>query len=230
MSIQTLNCFQTDLAGRSHPSFTAGTHSNTETVSVLTNQPPETQSSRMSPYSWSRGSPSLHCRTNCECRCHGMYMQALIPTWLACYIGQLYISKTLFRAPWSTWSLCTVRDCRGDLRRAMTINWILPPNFLSGCLRSSQHRRIHVAIGAAKTIPWGAPVLTAITDANVKRVRDLFALGQASIWDHNPDGSSILWVNQIICQCRLPRMMLTFRYARLHVNVGCYTPAMDKTR
>ncbi|KAI0825996.1 hypothetical protein BC629DRAFT_1586856 [Irpex lacteus] len=120
-------------------------------------------------------------------------MQSLIPGQLASYIGQISVSKRLLRAPWATCSVCNVQTCRGDVRRAMTINWILPPSFLSGYLQSSRHRRIQVSTGAPRTIPWNAPILDTVWDADIQRVRSLFALGQASIWDHDPVGSPVLW-------------------------------------
>lgn len=172
---------------------------------------------------------TLHCLADCHCRCHGLSMQSLIPGKLASYIGQIYVSKRLLRAPWATWSVCNVQTCRGDVQRAMTINWIIPPSFLSGFLQSSRDRRIQVSIGAARTIPWNAPILDAIWDADIQRVRSLFVLGQASIWDHDPVGSPILWVNQIIIYLPAPRMLLTRKFDRtsLHATIGLRIPAKN---
>ncbi|KAI0799648.1 ankyrin repeat-containing domain protein [Irpex lacteus] len=159
---------------------------------TTTDEPPV--SSTHTTHSHSLVCNPLHCLENCHCRCHNLSMQSLIPAKLASYIGQIYVSKRLLRAPWSTWSVCNVQTCRGDLRRTMTINWILPPSFLSGFLQSSRDRRIHLSIGAVRTIPLDAPILRAILDADVQRVHTLFALGQASIWDHTLHGNPILWV------------------------------------
>ncbi len=154
-------------------------------------------------------------------------MQSLIPGKLASYIGQIYVSKRLLRAPWATCSVCNVRTCRGDVRRAMPINWILPPSFLSGYLQSSRHRRIQVSTGAPRTIPWNAPILDTVWDADIQRVRSLFALGQASIWDHDPVGSPVLWVS--IIDLPASRMLLTRKcdHTSLHAIIGLRNPAKN---
>ena len=137
----------------------------------------------------------LRCLPHCPCRCHDSLVTSLIPRWLAFYIGQVYISKRLLTPAFSPWSRCNVQTCRGDLQRAITIRWILPPGLLSGCLQSSKTQPIHIFIGAPRIIPFDSLIFEAIRSRNIRSVRELFATGQASIWDHDFDGAPIFMVS-----------------------------------
>ena len=146
----------------------------------------------------------LKCSPNCQCRCHYPSVVRLFPTWLTPYIGQVTISKRLLTPPWSAWSCCNVATCRGDIRRAMSVQWFLPSMFLHAFLQSTKDRRIHFSIGAPRTVAYGSPLLKAVYDGNVRGVRELFATGQASIWDYDVDGTPTFWVScRLNKSCRL---------------------------
>ena len=142
-----------------------------------------------------RSSDPLRCPPRCECRCHYPATIRLFPTWLASYTGQISISKCLLHSS----PPCNVQTCRGDARRASTVQWVLPAGFLQGCLQSSKHPgRIHFLIGAPRIVPFDAPISDAIWNGDFEYLRDLFAKRQASIWDYSVDGMPVFWVSQHI--------------------------------
>lgn len=127
----------------------------------------------------------LKCLAYCYCRCHSSSVHLIIPPWLSPYIGQIFIPKRLIYSLWASQNRCNVQTCRGTSHGAMTIRWIMPPTFIHGYLHSTHHRRIHFAICAPRTIPWTLPIFEAIYNGDLRRVRDLFAMKQASIWDYD---------------------------------------------
>ena len=86
-------------------------------------------------------------------------------------------------------------NCRGDLQRAMTVQWILPFSIFDGSLQSRKARRIHFSIGAPRVVPWDSPVIRAVLLGDLQGIRNLFATGQASIWDYMTDGLPVFWVS-----------------------------------
>ena len=148
-----------------------------------------------------RSRDPLLCLPKCECRCHYPSIIRLLPVWLAFYTGQISVSKHLLRSPLP----CNVQTCRRDAKRAYTVQWILPAGFLQGCLQSSKHSgRIHFLMGAPRIVPFNAPIYYAILDGNFECVRDLFATGQASIWDYSVVDLPIFWVSQIFSRSHYP--------------------------
>ena len=145
----------------------------------------------------------LKCPTKCECRCHYPSVVKVIPSWLASYIGQVSVSKRLFHPTFSPWSLCNVSTCRGDLHRAIILQWDSPLRFLNGLLQYSKDRRIHFSIGARRIVPYNSPLFKAVWSGDYHTIRDLFATGQASIWDYDINGVPLFSVSWFLSQsCR----------------------------
>ena len=156
----------------------------------------------------------LRCLPDCPCRCHSPSVHRLIPTWLAYYIGQISISKRLLRPPWSSWSLCDEQTCRGDLQRALIVQWVLPTGFLHGSFQSSKDRRIHFLIGAPRVVRWDSPIFNALQVGDLKGVRYLFATGQASIWDYSMNGMPVFYVSGFsnwVCSLSVDIVMYSMR-------------------
>ena len=138
---------------------------------------------------------SLKCPPKCECRCHHPSMVKLVSGWLAYYIGQVSISKRFLHPTFSPWSLCNVSTCRGDLHRAITLQWDSPLRLLNGLLQYSKDRRIHFSLGAPRVVPYNSPLFNAVWSGNYHTIRDLFATGQASIWDYDIHGLPVFSVS-----------------------------------
>lgn len=138
----------------------------------------------------------LLCPPKCECRCHYPSVAPLFPACFASLIGQLSISKRLLHPAFSQWSLCNVQSCRGDFQSAMTIRWILPSGLLHGLLQSRRDRRIHFCISSPRIVLWDSPIIKAVWYGNLQGVRNLFATGQASIWDYTVNHVPIIQVSR----------------------------------
>ena len=143
----------------------------------------------------------LKCSPNCQCRCHYPSVTRLVPECLASYVGQLTISKRLLHPTFSPWSLCNVQTCRGDFQRAATIQRIFPPGILHGFLKHNKDRRIHFSIGAPRIVTSNSPISDAVWNRDLQRVRDLFATGQASIWDYSMNGMPVFYVSGFRTEC-----------------------------
>ena len=143
----------------------------------------------------SRLNHPLKCPPRCECRCHHPSMIKLIPGRLTYYIGQVSISKRLLHPTFSPWSLCNVSTCRGDLHRAITLQWDSPLRLLNGLLQYSKDSRIHFSLGAPRVVPYNSPLFIAIWRGDFHTIRDLFATGRASIWDYDINGLPVFCVS-----------------------------------
>ena len=145
---------------------------------------------------------TLRCLPDCTCRCHLPLVDQLVPVWLAPYIGQLSVSRRLLYPFWSSSNLCNVQTCRGDLQRAVTVQWSLPFGLLNirGSLQYFQGSQIQLSISAPRTVPFGSPIINAVWHGDARAVHDLFAAGKASIWDHSFDGLSVFWVSRLLSE------------------------------
>lgn len=155
-----------------------------------------------------RRTGTLQCSHDCTCRCHARSLSSLIPEQLAPYVGQLFISKQLLYPAFTPWNYSNIATCRGTFLKPAKVSWMLPWvfQFFYGSFQTSSNTRIHFSINAYRTISLHSPVIQAIASADVRGIRELFASQQASIWDVDVRGVSILWVSSstfclATCQC-----------------------------
>lgn len=92
---------------------------------------------------------------------------------------------------------CDVETCRGTLLQPAKVAYILPRIPFHGSFQGTPFDRVHFSLNAFRTVPYSAPIIQAIMKADYYGVRDLFSKQQASIWDVNIQGSSILWVSSL---------------------------------
>ena len=78
------------------------------------------------------------------------------------------------------------------------LQWNSPLELLHGCLQYvSQDRRIHFSLGAPRVVALESDIFDAVHEGNFEGVRELFAAGQASIWDYTVNGLPVFQVGQI---------------------------------
>lgn len=147
----------------------------------------------------SRRHGPLQCPSNCTCRCHARSLSPLIPQSLTPYVGQLFISKQLLHPAFTPWNCCNVVTCRGTYLKPAKVAYTLPQwSLFYGSFQSSSNQRIHFSINAYRAVSYSSPIMRAIQKGDVHGVCDLFAKHQASIWDVDIDGVSILRVGRLL--------------------------------
>ncbi len=155
---------------------------------------------------FSRRTGPLQCSDNCTCRCHARSLSPLIPESLTPYVGQLFISKQLLHPAFTPWNRCNVETCRGTYLEPAKVAYTLPPwSLFYGSFQTSSFETIHLSLNAYRTVIFSSPICQAIRMGDVHGVRDLFAKQQASIWDVDVRGTSILRVS---IPCTLGRISL----------------------
>lgn len=155
-----------------------------------------TQSSTLT----SPAEPHLHlrCPPGCQCRCHICVMAAIIPRLLAPFIGQVNVSKRILHAfGILSWD-CNMQTCRRDLMAPNAIKWYLPewwPYF--DLLIQSSRLPFYFAIQAPRLVPMNARIWGIIGRSDIDGLHALFEAREASVYDVNDNGTTLLYVSYI---------------------------------
>ena len=143
------------------------------------------------------------CNSGCICHCHKRAFFALAEPWrqtFGClsigYVGSSMLSQA-----------CTVNGCRSRERSSFTLNYLFPSWFLA--------RGIHVSLRAGRALSLdmkirlphvrhSSKIFRYIDTLNVRGVQRLLSKREASPWDIDEDGWSLLRVSlHCLILCRL---------------------------
>lgn len=153
----------------------------------------------------SRTHPSVHpappkcrlqCPVDCPCRCHSPFSRQLIAKRVMPYIGALVVSRRILHSLFTTAWECNVQTCRRDRRTALRLSWFTP-SWLGAVDIDIRVGRmpIYIAIHAPRLVPFEAEVWRRVLDSDADGLRALFEAGEASVYDVDPRGASLLPVS-----------------------------------
>lgn len=116
------------------------------------------------------------------------------------YVGRLGVSVRLLHKlgiyPWE----CNIQTCRRDPTAATSLTWSLPLGFPHFDLQVQLNRPwISLSLHAPHIIPYDALVWRCIGKEDIDGLRMLFENREASVYDVNRDGGTLLKVNKIMC-------------------------------
>lgn len=112
------------------------------------------------------------------------------------YLGRFTISKQLLHKVWLASLECDVQTCRRDQTTPYTVKWCLPTAF--------PHLNVHLQFGhlsfvlsihAPRIIPSTAKIWDALLDEDLDGLRALFETRQASVYDTDEEGDTVLGVS-----------------------------------
>lgn len=140
----------------------------------------------------------LKCLDGCACRCHSSASTQIVPRRLVPYLGDIRVSRRLLHSlgllPWE----CNVQTCRRDRTRAAEIKWHLPFSSSVGSIGFLPIQLpIFLSVYTARSVPSDAKVWEMIDCADLDGLRALFRRREASVYDVNENGASILLVGPL---------------------------------
>lgn len=146
---------------------------------------------------------SNSCPAACLCACH-RHHAFRTPSWLARIIGRLFISSQGIRLiPFCKPHPCSVSTCLGSNTSTARLDYYFPTWLmyralsvvgrwtLSG-LATSWHLRM------PRAVPDDSLILHAVNSGNRHSIANLIQAGEASLYDVDTEGDSLLWVSCLL--------------------------------
>ena len=136
-------------------------------------------------------SDTLLCPSHCRCRCHRLPLLRPIPRWLAPYIGDICLPRTLLAALCSFLSPCDDSACVQTQQSLHVIKLFLPTWFaeVDAHIRL-QSLPIHFYIQTPRVVES----LDFLNHASVQDIKILLSERKMTLNDVEPDGGSVLHV------------------------------------
>lgn len=198
------------LALTSHPHVAAGGSSHpldAERTSDDSNDAQDTSDAVLQLHTANNTFP-LRCPESCCCRCHRMPSFRLVPRWLALWIGDIHLPRTLLSSLCSFLTPCTDSTCVRTQEDLTTIKFFLPSWFaeVDATIRFNAFP-VHFTIQTPRVVQ-SLDYLNGVTVDDVKR---LLSNREMTLLDVEPDGGTILHVRTcIIMVCLLLLNLLSW--------------------
>ena len=138
------------------------------------------------------------CVAWCSCKCHERQSLRTAPI-ITNVLGHL--SVTFYGLPLLA-KACDQHSCRRRQSTALSVTYRFPTALVQRVLVMSMSfaelRGPEMKVKLPRMVDWTSPIWGPAIDGNTALVRDLFARGEASPWDMNPIGGSVLHVSPYV--------------------------------
>ena len=137
---------------------------------------------------------------SCFCSCH-RWKRIRTPKLLHSFLGFLAVSYDSL--PFLGYK-CDNLACRNHLAASFHASYIFPQWFTQRTISiratSELRKGPELLLRVLRVLPWHAPIIRAIEEERIDRIKSYLSTGAASVLDTNPDGESLLNVSSAVPQ------------------------------
>jgi ankyrin repeat protein len=133
------------------------------------------------------------CKPLCSCRCH-LGKSYWTPQTFEPFIGRLTIGYN--GLPWPTMSSCSEPGCQQEVAAQVRVRYQFPrwwrSKVFTASLGTNNFGDPELLLRTRRVVPWNSPAIGAIDNGSLQTLRDLLTRGQASPYDEDINGDTLL--------------------------------------
>jgi ankyrin repeat protein len=149
------------------------------------------------------------CKPLCSCRCH-LGKSYWTPQTFESFIGRLTIGYS--GLPWPIMSSCNEPGCQQEAATQVRVRYQFPrwcwPKVFTASLGKTNFGDPELLLRTRRVVPWDSPANIAIWCGDVEKLRDLLTRGQASPYDEDIDGNTLLHIATNVDEPDIARLLL----------------------